>query len=154
MQAYANDCLREFLDVFCIVYLDGILIYSNTLEDHITHFRQVLACLRVYSLSHNHEKCEFHVSSLSFFGFVVSPEGVSMDPDRIETIIEWPVPTSAHDIQVFLGFANFYGQFIDGYSRVVSPIISLLRKRQHFYWSSHAQVAFDELKRRPHFKAF
>ena len=130
MQAYANDCLRDYLDLFCIVYLDDILIYSNTLEEHISHVRQVLTRLREFGLSCKLEKCEFHTSTLSFLGFVISPSGISMDPDRIAAIVEWPAPESAHDIQVFLGFANFYRRFVDGFSRVISPITILLRKGQ------------------------
>jgi len=148
MQAYSNDCLRNFLDLFCIVYLDDILIYSNSLEEHTHHIRQVLACLREHGLSCKLEKVEFHATSLSFLGFVISHDGVSMDPDRVETITLWPAPTSVHEIQIFLGFANFYHRFIDGYSRVVTPITSLLRKNQpRFSWSSNAQATFDELKR-------
>jgi len=147
MQAYANDCLRDYLDLFCIVYLDDILIYSNTLEEHVVHVRQVLARLHEYGLSCKREKCEFHTSSLSFLGFVISPSGISMDPDRITAITEWPAPMNVHDIQVFLGFANFYRRFVDGFSRVVSPITILLRKGQPFRWSHQAQSAFDELKR-------
>ena len=126
MQAYANDCLRDYLDLFCIVYLDDILIYSNTLEKHVSHIRQVLTCLREYGLSCKREKCEFYTSSLSFLGFVISPSGISMDPDHIAAIVEWPAPKNVHHIQVFLGFANFYRRFIDGFSRVVSPITILL----------------------------
>ena len=79
MQAYANDCLHKFLDVFCIVYLDNILIYSNILEEHITHIHQVLAYLCEYNLFCKHEKCEFHISSLSFLSFVISTEGIFID---------------------------------------------------------------------------
>ena len=148
MQAYANDCLRDYLDLFCIVYLDDILIYSNTLEEHVTHVRQVLTRLTEYGLSYKREKCEFHTSTLSFLGFVILPTGISMDPDRIAAIVEWPAPENIHDIQDFLGFANFYHRFVDGFSRVVSPITILLRKGQRFHWSRQAQSAFDELKRR------
>jgi hypothetical protein len=147
-QSYANDCLREFLDVFCIVYLDDVLIYSRTLEEHIRHVKQVLSRLRQYGLTCKLSKCEFHSTSTSFLGFVISPDGVSMEPDRVVTITEWPIPSSVHDIQIFLGFANFYRRFIHSYSRVTAPITSLLRKNQLFEWSSQAQEAFDELKRR------
>jgi len=83
-------------------------------------------------------------SSLSFLGFVISPEDISMDPDCISAITEWPALTGVHDIQVFLGFADFYHRFVDGVSR---PITFLLRKRR-FHWSHQAQSASDELKRR------
>ena len=98
MKAHTNDCLRDYLDLFCIVYLDDILIYSNTLEEHVIHVRQVLARLREYGLSCKREKCEFHTSTLSFLGFVISPSDISMDPDCIAAIVEWPAPESAHDI--------------------------------------------------------
>ena len=147
-QAYANDCLRDFLDLFCVVYLDDVLIFSETLEEHISHVKQVLARLREYGLTCKLRKCEFHSSSLSFLGFVISSDGVSMDPDRVIAITEWPTPTNVEEIQIFLGFANFYRRFIEGYSRVVSPITSLLRKGQHFHWSAACQTAFEELKRR------
>jgi hypothetical protein len=147
-QSYANDCLREFLDIFCIVYIDDVLIYSRTLEEHIAHVKQVLSRLRESGLTCKLSKCEFHATSTSFLGFVISPDGVSMEPDRVAAITEWPIPTSVHDIQIFLGFANFYRRFISGYSAITAPITSLLRKNQRFEWSSQAQEAFDELKRR------
>jgi len=148
MQAYVNDCLHDFLNLFCIIYLDDILIYSNTLEEHVTHIRQVLTCLREYRLSCKLEKCEFHTSTISFLGFVISPSGISMNLDRIATIIEWPAFEKVDDIQVFLGFANLSCRFVDGFSRIVSLITILLRKGQWFYRSHQAQSALDELKRR------
>jgi hypothetical protein len=127
-QAYANDCLRDFLDIFCIVYLDEVLIYSDTLEEHIVHVKQVLSRLRQYGLTCKLSKCEFHATTISFLSFIISPKGVAMEPDRVTTIMEWPVPIWVQDIQIFLGFANFYRRFINGYSRVTNPITFLIRK--------------------------
>jgi len=87
-------------------------------------------------------------ASLFLLGFVISPESISMNPDQISAITEWPAPADVHDIQVFLGFANFYHRFVDRFSCVVSPITILLCKGQHFCWSSEAQSIFDELKHR------
>src|SRR4030095_6624486 len=106
------------------------------------HVRQVLKKLLEHGLYVKLEKCQFSVQEISFLGFVISPQGISMDPDRISTISDWPVPRSITDIQVFLGFTNFYCRFIDGYSRVVVLITSLLKKGQQFEWSSVAQEAF------------
>src|SRR5436190_7368487 len=147
-QAYINDVIREYLDKFAVAYLDDILIYSNTLEEHIEHVRLVLKKLFAHGLFVKLEKCEFHVQKISFLGFVISPEGISMDPARISTISDWPIPRSVTDIQIFLGFANFYRRFIDGYSRVVMPITSLLRTKGNppFEWTPAAQEAFDRLK--------
>src|SRR5437762_10280291 len=147
-QGYINDVIHEFLDKFAVAYLDDILIYSNTLEEHILHVRQVLQKLLEHGLFVKLEKCQFSVQEISFLGFVISPQGISMDSDHISTISEWPVPRSVTDIQVFLGFANFYRRFIDGYSRVVMPITSLLGTKgaPPFEWSPTAQEAFDRLK--------
>src|SRR5437762_7421274 len=147
-QGYINDVIHEFLDKFAVAYLDDILIYSNTLEEHILHVRQVLQKLLEHGLFVKLEKCQFSVQEISVLGFVISPQGSSMDSDRISTISDWPVPRSVTDIQVFLGFANFYRRFIDGYSHVVMPITSLLRTKGSppFEWSPAAQEAFDRLK--------
>ena len=149
-QTYTNDCLHDFLDFFCVVYLDDVLIFSDTPEEHVNHVKQVLSRLREYGLTCNLKKCEFHATSLSFLGFVISSEGVSMDPDRIVAINEWPTPMDVHEIQIFLGFANFYRRFIEGYSRIAAPITGLLKKTSHkqFRWTPEAQAAFDELKHR------
>ena len=146
-QSYINDALREYLDDFCIAYMDDVLVYTNgTLEEHIQHVRKVLKRLQEHELYVKLEKCEFHVQETRFLGFIISPDGIAMDPDRIKTIVEWPVPKSQYDIQVFLGFANFYRCFIDGYSRVVLPLTNLLKKSQKFLWTARAQEALDKLK--------
>ena len=146
-QSYINDALHEFLDEFCVAYLDDVLIYTDgSLEDHINHVRQVLQRLLDNGLYVKLEKCEFHVQETKFLGFIISPNGIAMDPDRIATIVDWPTPKSQHDILVFLGFANFYRRFVEAYSRVVLPLTNLLRKSQRFLWTKPAQEAFDTLK--------
>ena len=146
-QAFINSVLHEFLDKSCVAYLDDILIYSETLEEHVQHVRAILEKLRQNGLHARPNKCCFHARSVTFLGYIVSPDGIQMDPSRVSTILEWPVPESVHDIQVFLGLANYYRRFIEGYSRIVLPITDLLRKNTEFRWSSEAQAAFDELKR-------
>ena len=147
-QSYINDALREYLDDFCIAYMDDVLVYSSgTLEEHIEHVRKVLVRLKERGLFVKPEKCEFHVTETKFLGFIISPDGVRMDPERIQTIVEWPAPKSVHDLRVFLGFANFYRRFIEAYSRIVSPLTALLRKSSKFRWGKEAQEAFDALKK-------
>ena len=147
-QAYINDALHEYLDIFCVAYLDDVLIYTDgTLEDHIRYIRTVLQRLLDRGLYVKLEKCEFHVEETRFLGFIISPTGIKMDPERIATITDWPTPNSIHDIQVFLGFCNFYRRFVVGYSRVVLAITTLLRKTTvAFRWTSKAQKAFEHLK--------
>jgi len=115
-QHYMNDTFRDFLDKFLIIYLDDLLIYSDTLTEHKRHVRLVLERLRQAELCLKPSKCEFHVQEISFLGFVVGSQGVQMDPSKVAAITSWPVPKSVHDIRVFLGLANFYRRFIDNFS--------------------------------------
>ena len=146
-QSYINQVLHEFLDVFCTAYMDDIMIYSETLEEHVVHVRKVLQKLLDNKLYASLEKCEFHKDQISFLGYIISSNGIAMEPDRVSSIVDWPIPTSIRDIQIFLGFANFYRRFIEGYSRTTLAITNLLRKSSSpFEWTPAAQQAFDYLK--------
>lgn len=145
-QAFLNDVLRECLDTVVVIYLDDILIYSVDPKDHVTHVRRVLQLLSDAQLQVNLDKCQFGVTKVEFLGYVISPDGISMDPAKVAAIISWPIPTSVRDIQVFLGFANFYRRFIRSFSRIVGPITRLLKKDVPFLWVAAAQAAFAELK--------
>ena len=117
-QAYINEALVNLVDVICVVYLDDILIYSHNPEDHSKHVSQVLERLRENGLYAKPSKCVFHTKEVDFLGFIVNTEGVVMEPSRVETIQDWPVPVSFREVQVFLGFANFYQQFVKEYSAI------------------------------------
>jgi transposase InsO family protein len=129
-QAYINKALSDLLDVCCVVYLDDILIYSESLEEHRRTVRMVLERLRKYRLYAKLSKCAFEVDTVNFLGYVVNPEGVGMERSRVDTIESWPEPTSVRDVQVFIGFANFYRRFIEGFSRIVTPLTDLTRKTE------------------------
>ena len=146
-QHMANDIFRDFLDSFTIVYLDDILIYSKTQEEHDIHVRQVLQRLREYGLYAKLEKCSFDQNHVEFLGYVVSQQGISMDPSKVQTILNWQPPRSVRDVQCFLGFANFYRKFIKNYSNIVMPLTELTRKNKSFTWSSSAAEAFENLKK-------
>src|SRR5258706_10057838 len=124
---YMNDTLREYLDQFCVVYIDNILIYSKNKKDHREQVRKVLAKLKEAGLYIKPEKCEFNVEKITFLGFVISPDGIEMDPVKISAIVDWQSPTSIKDVQCFLGFANFYQRFIYKYSNLCQPMFNLLR---------------------------
>jgi len=146
-ESYINSTLREYLDDFCVAYLDDILIYSKSMEEHVTHVRKVLEKLLKHGLYASLEKCQFHVEEVEFLSFVVTPGGVFMEKDKVATIVDWPSPKSVHDIQILLGFANFYRRFIQAYLCVVLSITSLLRKTTaQFNWTPEAQAAFERLK--------
>ena len=126
-QRYMNDALREYLDVFCIAYLDDIIIYTEKGADHALHVRKVLVKLRQHGLYVKLEKCEFSVYEVGFVGFRISPAGVSIETSRVDAILEWPEPKSFRDIQVFIGFANFYRRFICSFSAIATPLTSMLK---------------------------
>ncbi|SPC65346.1 uncharacterized protein UHOD_11060 [Ustilago sp. UG-2017b] len=148
-QHLMNDTFKDMLDRSLIIYLDDLLIYSSTLKQHQGHVSAVLARLRQAGLYAKAEKCQFSTSQTEFLGFVVSDQGVSMDPSKTEVITNWPVPKSVHDVQVFLGFCNFYRKFIPQYSRTAYPLTQLLRKEAQsapFAWNNEAQHAFEQLR--------
>ena len=126
-QAYINHALSDLLDICVVAYLDDILIYSVNLADHERHVRLVFERLRKYRLYAKPSKCRFHVDTVNFLGFMVSPKGVFMEESRVQSIKDWPEPTCIRDIQVFLGFANFYRRFIREYSRVSAPLTDMTR---------------------------
>ena len=117
-QRYVNDTLRGFLDILCVYYLNDILIYSEILEEHHQQVRQVLEKLYDAGLYGKPEKCEFNATTTTFLAFVISHEGISMDPDKVQAVQNWEKPKFVRDLQCFLGFANFYRRFIEGDSRI------------------------------------
>ena len=127
-QGYVNKILAKKLDIFVIVYLDDILIYTKDPgQPHVEAVRWVLDKLRKHSLFANLKKCWFHQDEVCFLGYVVLSKGISIEAKRIEVVKDWPEPKSVRNIQVFLCFANFYWQFIQGFSRIAAPFTSMLK---------------------------
>ena len=151
-QAYINRALAGFVDVFCVVYLDDILIFSDSIDKHWDHVRQVLARLRRFELFANLKKCKFCTTEVEFLVFIVTTNGITMDPSRVSAIAQWPWPDSFHDVQVFLGFANFYRRFIKWYAKIAGPLSDLLKgskngkKTGPFLLTDGAKEAFRLLR--------
>ncbi|KAL0187602.1 hypothetical protein M9458_014701, partial [Cirrhinus mrigala] len=148
-QAFINDTFRDMLNRWVIIYIDDILIFSDTMDQHVQHVRAVLQRLIDNQLYAKMEKCEFHQTVTSFLGCIISAEGVAMDERKVNAVLEWPQPTTVKELQRFLGFANFYRHFIRNFSTVAAPLTTMLRKgRQHLSWSPTATEAFRKLKAR------
>uniref|UniRef100_A0A8C5HTM3 Gypsy retrotransposon integrase-like protein 1 n=3 Tax=Gouania willdenowi TaxID=441366 RepID=A0A8C5HTM3_GOUWI len=145
-QNLVNDVLRDMINHFVFVYIDDILIYSRDQEEHVRHVRLVLERLWKNRLFAKAEKCEFHITTVSFLGFVISPGRVMMDPAKLSAVSEWPQPETRKQLQRFLGFANFYRRFIRDYSRVAAPLTALTSTSIPFQWTPKAEQAFQSLK--------
>ena len=126
--------------------LDDVIIFSADPSQYLQRVRSILQILRDNKLYAKVQKCEFDRVEMTFVGYQVSPAGIGMDPKKIESILEWPVPRSVKEVQSFLGFANFYRKFIDSYSRLAAPLTTLTRKSVRFTWSNAAAAAFRSLQ--------
>jgi len=146
-QQFMNDIFSDLLDVCVVIYLNDILIYLNNMSKHHWHVKEVLKRLRKAGLYAKAEKCEFHSESVEYLGYILSLSGLTMSDDKIKIIQDWPEPKKVKDIQSFLGFANFYCQFIFNYSDIVIPLTHLTQKDIPWKFDSSCQDAFNSLKK-------
>ncbi len=144
-QALVNDVLRDMVDQFIYVYLDDILIFSSSLQEHVQHVRQVLQRLLENGIFVKAEKCAFHAQSVPFLDFIVSPEGVRMDPDRVKAVVGWPNPDSRKALQRFLGFANFYWRFIRNFIQLAAPLTALTSTKTRLHSPNSEAALFRRL---------
>jgi len=142
-----NDIFSDLLNVCVMIYLDDILIYLNNMSEHHRHVKEVLKCLCKTGLYAKAEKCEFHSELVEYLGYILSPSGLTMSDNKIKIIQDWPEPKKVKDIQSFLGFANFYRQFIFNYSDIVIPLTRLIWKDIPWKFDSSCQDAFNSLKK-------
>ena len=142
MDAIFEDLISEGV---VVMYLDNILIFTKTLEEHQKVVQRVMELLRQHNLSLKPEKCEFEKSSLEYLGVIVSHDSVKMDPVKVAGVMEWPILTNKKEVQSFLGFTNFYQRFIEGFSHVACPLFDLTKVDSAFHWSMEEQLAFDTL---------
>ena len=145
-QTMINDVLREYLDIFVVVYLDDILIFSKTLEEHRGHVHKILQKLEKANLLVEAEKCEFHKQKVKFLGYEIMPGFIGMDPDKIKAVKDWPPPTNVKEVRAFLGFVNFYRRYVKDFGGVAIPLTDLTKKDQSFVWGDKEQEAFDTIK--------
>ncbi|KAJ1041137.1 hypothetical protein NDA10_004492 [Ustilago hordei] len=147
-QSFINDIFRDIIGIYVVVYLDDFLIFSDTEEVHVKHVTEVLTRLRSNRLFAKLSKCEFHTKTVEFLGYIIKPTGIEMDPEKVRTVKEWPMPESIHDIQRFLGFANFYRRFIAHFARIAKPLTALVKpieRFKKFELPEEAQQAFHKL---------
>jgi hypothetical protein len=145
-QALMNEVFRDYIDNFILVYLDDVLIFSRSEEEHKYHVEMVLQRLRDEKLFVKLSKCEFSKSSVSFLGHIVGANGLQMEEKKVEAVVKWPRPTTKVEVQSFVGFANYYRRFIKVFSHMAAPLSNLTRKKVPVNWIEPHEVAFDALK--------
>jgi len=147
-QSFINSVLRPFLEKSVILYLDDILIYSNSLDDHHQTVREVLKKLIDNNLYAKLSKCEFDKEEVEFLGHIISGSGVSTDPKKIKSIKEWPIPKNVKEVQRFLGLCNYYRRFVRNFAAIAKPLHALTKKGRKFVWSKDCDTSFSILKKR------
>ncbi|MBW0588799.1 hypothetical protein O181_128514, partial [Austropuccinia psidii MF-1] len=145
-QNLVNDILYDLLDIYVVVYLDDIMVFSKSEEEHVTHVSTVLSRLRANNLFAKSSNCLFHVTSVEYLGCVVSSEGLKMDQAKFQKILNWPPPRNLKALQSFLGFTNFNRRFIKNYSKKISSLTSFLKKDSRFTLNEEALRQFHQLK--------
>ena len=145
-QATMNEIFAPYIGKFMLVYLDDILVFSKTQEEHREHLQLVAELLRKHKLYAKLSKCVFEQSELHFLGFVISGDYVKMDPRKTAVVRDWQVPKDVHMLRSFLGMANYFRRFVKGYSNLVRPLNFLLRKTAEWKWTDVCQRAFDKAK--------
>ena len=146
-QRFLNTIFADLLDVFVIIYLDDILVFSSDESQHVRHVSEVLRRLRKNGLFANGKKCNFHSPSVEYLGHIIGSNGLKMDPDKIKVVLDWPEPRKVKELQSFLGFANFYRRYIYNYSDIVIPLTRLTRKNVPWNFDNNCRESFNLLKK-------
>jgi hypothetical protein len=137
----------EYLDKFVVVFIDDILVFSKTEEEHEKHLRLVLEKLRSNKLYAKFSKCEFWLTQFAFLGHVIFAGGVSVDLGKVNDVLNWMPPTTALEIQSFLGLAGHYHRFIKDFFKIAKTMMKLLEKNKAFEWTTECQTSFEELRK-------
>ena len=149
-----ETCLGELHLNWCIIYLDDIIIFSKMPQEHLKRLRGVFKCLAQAGLKLKPSKCEFFWDRLRYLGHIVSEKGITTDPKKIETVLNWPSPKTIMDVRSFMGFTNYYRKYIKDYAKIARPLYELTsgenakKKRHNVEWTDRCQQSFKQLKER------
>jgi len=143
-----NKVFMEELDKFVVVFIDNILIYSRSAEEHKQHLRVILNKLRAHELYAKFSKCEFWLQEVAFLGHIITAEGVKVDPEKVKVVSDWKQPTNVMEVHSFLGLAGYYRRFIEGFLKIARPMTTLTQKGKEFKWTEACEKSFQELKTR------
>ncbi|GJR40039.1 putative reverse transcriptase domain-containing protein [Tanacetum coccineum] len=143
-----NRVCKPYLDKFVIVFIDDILIYSSNMEEHAEHLRIILELLKNEKLYAKFSKCDFWISIVQFLGHLIDSQGLHVDPAKIEAVKNWASPTTPTEVRQFLGLADYYRRFIQGFSKIAKPLTKLTQKNNKHIWEKDQETAFQLLKQK------
>ena len=141
-----NRLFKPYQDLFVIVFIDDILVYFLSSEEHVKHLKMVLQILREKKLYSKFDKCVFWLKNVTFLGQIISEEGISVDPKKIESVVNWSRPTNVTEVQSFLGLVSYYRKFLEGSAKIATPLTRLTRKKRKFEWTTECERSLTELK--------
>lgn len=145
-QRLMNTVLAGLTGLKAFVYLDDIIIYALNIADHSEKLQAVFDRLRQFNLKLQPSKCTFMRKEVNYLGHVITDEGVKPDPQKIQCVVNFPIPTNEKEVKSFLGLSGYYRRFVPGYGRIAKPLTTLLKKDVPFQWTDLCQASFDELK--------
>ena len=128
-QRALNFILRKFINIICLIYLDDIVIFSRTIEEHIIHLSQILTCLKIAGLKVKLSKCQFAQTAVKYLGHIVSADGVRPNPGKVDSIVKFPSPKNVDELKTALGMLSYYRKYIRGYAEIAHPLTKLMKKR-------------------------
>ena len=137
-----NRVFHPFLDKFVVVFIDDILVYSKSKEEHAEHLRVVLSTLAAHKLYAKFKKRDFWMEKVHFLGYVITKEEISVDPAKIAAVVDWPRPSNVIEVRSFLGMAGYYRRFVKDFAKIASPLTQLLRKDHHSSGHPHVKLVF------------
>ncbi|XP_047320621.1 uncharacterized mitochondrial protein AtMg00860-like [Impatiens glandulifera] len=138
---------HSYLDQFVVIFLDDILIYSGSKEEHRQHLAIVLQVLKENQLFAKLSKCDFWLTQIAFLGHIISTKGIEVDPSKVEAVKEWATPKTMTEVRSFIGLTGYYRRFIKGFSKISLHLTILTRKDLKFIWSEKCEASFNEFKR-------
>ena len=133
----------EELDKFVVVFINDILIYLRSVEEHEQHLRVILNKLRAHELYAKFSKCEFWLQEVAFLGHIIIADAVKVDPKKVKAVSEWKQPTNVTEIHSFLGLVGYYQRFIEGFSKIARPMTALTQKGKEFKWTDACEKSFQ-----------
>ncbi|KRX42752.1 Retrovirus-related Pol polyprotein from transposon 17.6, partial [Trichinella sp. T6] len=145
-QRLMETSLRGLVGSKCLVYLDDVIVFGRTAEEHTARLQEVLDRLRKVGLKVKPEKCQLMKRKVAYLGHIISEKGIATDPSKTRAVKEWQAPSCVSELRQFLGLASYYRKFVNGFASIAAPLHRLLEGDAEWKWTEDCQVAFDALK--------